>query len=339
MKLSLYLKDKRYIVILSLINFITITLILLAFKLSKDAIIVIDVILVFNFILILGIDYFRKKFFYNDLFNKIEQLDKSYLVLEMINKPDFYEGNILYQALYDINKSMIENIKIHEEQMKDFKEYIEMWIHEVKVPLSSLILTFNNHKNIFNNKTKRQLKRLENYVEQVLYYVRAENANKDYFIKEIDLSKVVKNVGLKNMDDILDNKVSFKVENINYNVLTDSKWLEFILDQIINNSIKYKRNIRNSYIKVYALESEDKISLNILDNGIGIPQSDINQVFDKTFTGTNGRNNNASTGMGLYIAKNLCKKLGHKIDIESKENEYTQVTITFAKNKYFNVLK
>ena len=215
MKLSLYLKDKRYIVILSLINFITITLILLAFKLSKDAIIVIDVILVFNFILILGIDYFRKKFFYNDLFNKIEQLDKSYLVLEMINKPDFYEGNILYQALYDINKSMIENIKIHEEQMKDFKEYIEMWIHEVKVPLSSLILTFNNHKNIFNNKTKRQLKRLENYVEQVLYYVRAENANKDYFIKEIDLSKVVKNVGLKNMDDIQDNKVSFKVENIN----------------------------------------------------------------------------------------------------------------------------
>ena len=87
------------------------------------------------------------------------------------------------------------------------------------------------------------------------------------------------------------------------------------------------------------MESEDKISLNILDNGIGIPQSDINQVFDKTFTGTNGRNNNASTGMGLYIAKNLCKKLGHKIDIESKENEYTQVTITFAKNKYFNVLK
>ena len=192
---------------------------------------------------------------------------------------------------------------------------------------------------ILDRKTKNILKRLEDYVDQVLYYVRSENAEKDYFIKEVDLSKVIKNVGIKNMDDLLDNKVEFIVDKTNYKVFTDSKWLEFILNQIINNSIKYKRNIDNSYIKIYVKDNLDTTVLIIEDNGIGIKTSDIRQVFDKTFTGTNGREKTTSTGMGLYIAKNLCKKLGHKIEIESKENEYTRVFITFAKNKFYDVLK
>ena len=338
MKLNKYLKDKTYAFILSIISYIFIILILLAFKVSKDLIVLIIAILIIFFILMLGIDYFRKRGFYCDLLNKINYLDKSYLVLEMINKPDFYEGKILYDDLYNINKSMIENIKIQEEQLQDFKEYIEMWIHEVKIPLASLVLTFNNHKKLFDNKTKRQLKRLEDDVEQVLYYVRAENASKDYLIKDIDLATVVKRVGLKNMDDLLDNKIAFKVENIPYQVLTDAKWLEFILGQIINNSIKYKKNISNSYIKVYVEDNINYTKLIVEDNGIGIPSSEIKQVFDKTFTGTNGREIKTSTGMGLFIAKNLCEKLGHRIEIESKYKKYTKVIITIAKNKYYDVL-
>ena len=234
---------------------------------------------------------------------------------------------------------MNENVRTIEEYLQDFKEYIEMWIHEVKIPLATLILISNNHKEQFDKKTKLQLKRLEDYVDQVLYYVRSENAEKDYLIKETDLSKVIKNVGLKNMDDLLENKIDYIVENVNYKILTDSKWLEFILGQIINNSIKYKRNIDDSYIKIFVQEKEEKTTLIIEDNGIGIKNSDLKQVFDKSFTGENGRNTNKSTGMGLFIAKNMCKKLGHKIDIESKYNEYTKVYITFAKNKYYDVLK
>ena len=339
MKLNKYLKDKTYAFILSIISYIFIILILLAFKVSKDLIVLIIAILIIFFILMLGIDYFRKRGFYCDLLNKINYLDKSYLVLEMINKPDFYEGKILYDDLYNINKSMIENIKIQEEQLQDFKEYIEMWIHEVKIPLASLVLTFNNHKKLFDNKTKRQLKRLEDDVEQVLYYVRAENASKDYLIKDIDLAMVVKRVGLKNMDDLLDNKIAFKVENIPYQVLTDAKWLEFILGQIINNSIKYKRSIKNAYIHIWAYDDDKQVTLVIEDNGIGIPSSDIDQVFDKTFTGENGRKQGTSTGMGLTICKNLCTKLGHQITIESKQGEYTRVYLSFFKNKYFEVLK
>ncbi len=339
MRLKYYLKDKLYFIIGSLTSTFLIFLILLAFKTDKSLIAAILLILLITATLLLFIDYFRKQKFYKDLLSNIKNLDKSYLVLETIDPPEFYEGHLFYQALYEITKSMNENIKVQEEQLLDNKEYIEMWIHEVKRPLASLGLILNNNKNLLDNKAKPVLKRLEDCVDQVLYYVRSENAEKDYFIKEVALSKVIKNVGMKNMDDLLDNKVDFKVEDVNYKVYTDSKWLEFILNQIINNSIKYKRNIKNSYIKISVSEKCDKTILTIEDNGIGIPATDIKQVFDKTFTGSNGRLKNTSTGMGLFIAKNLCTKLGHQIQIESEVNKYTKVSIVFAKNKYYDVLK
>ena len=339
MKFNSFLKDRLYSIVTALFSYFIILLVLLAFKSDKSIIIAITIILLVTYILLFLTDFFRKQKFYTDLLTNIENLDKAYLVLETLNRPEFYEGELLCQALYEIDKSMNENVRIEKEQLLDNKEYIEMWIHEVKRPLASLVLTLNNQKNILDRKTKNILKRLEDYVDQVLYYVRSENAEKDYFIKEVDLSKVIKNVGIKNMDDLLDNKVEFIVDKTNYKVFTDSKWLEFILNQIINNSIKYKRNIDNSYIKIYVKDNLDTTVLIIEDNGIGIKSSDIRQVFDKTFTGTNGREKTTSTGMGLYIAKNLCKKLGHKIEIESKENEYTRVFITFVKNKFYDVLK
>lgn len=290
MKFSRFLKDKMYVVFLSLICYVIILLIFFAFKINIEVIISISIIYIFLILTILLIDYYRKKNFYTDLIYNIEALDKGYLVLETLQKPDFYEGELLCQALYDIDKSMSENINQIEEQMQDFKNYIEMWIHEVKIPLSTLVLISENHKDQFDKKTKAQLKRLENYVDQVLYYARSENAEKDYLIKETDLSKVIKNVGLKNMDDLLENKIDYNVKNVNVKVLTDSKWLEFILEQIINNSIKYKRDIEDSFIKISSLDEKNRTTLIIEDNGIGIKESDLKQVFDKSFTGENGRN-------------------------------------------------
>ncbi len=339
MKWMYYLKDRVYSIIIGLICYGIILLVLFAYKADKALIIFISILLFITYIALLFIDYLRKRKFYGNLLSNIHHLDKAYLVLETLDQPEFYEGELLYQALYEINKSMCERITLEEEQVLDFKDYIEMWIHEVKRPLASLVLTLNNRDNILDRKTKNILKRLEDYVDQVLYYVRSENAEKDYFIKETELSKIIKNVGIKNMDDLLDHKVNFIVDKTNSKVLTDSKWLEFILNQIINNSIKYKRDIENSYIIFTTEENEDSITLMIEDNGIGIKSSEIKQVFDKTFTGTNGREKQTSTGMGLYIAKKLCHKLGHKIEIESKENEYTRVLITFAKDNYFDVLR
>lgn len=339
MELDRYLKDNLYKIIIFLLSYIIILLIFFAFKITNEVIISTSIVIFVCFTLILIIPFFRKRKFYDELISNINKLDRAYLVLETLSKPEFYEGELLYQALFEINRSMNENIKNIEEKTQDFKEYIEMWIHEVKIPLATLTLMSDNHKDQFDKKTRKELKKLENYVNQVLFYARSENAEKDYLIKETDLSKVIKNVGLNNMDLLLENKVEYNVCDVNVKVLTDSKWLEFILNQIINNSIKYKRDIKNSYIKISTKVNKDITYLYIEDNGIGIKESDLKQVFNKSFTGENGRKTSKSTGMGLYIAKNMCNKLGHKIAIESKENEYTRIIITFYKNNYYDVLK
>ncbi|MCX4253844.1 MAG: sensor histidine kinase [Bacilli bacterium] len=336
MKFTYYIKDKILNIIMYFIMILLIMMMLIAFKTPISLIIwILITIFVFGIAIILT-DFYRKKAFYNSLLSNVSLLDKAYLVLETIKKPDFYEGEILYQALYEINKSMCENIKDYEMQLNAFKEYIEMWIHEVKIPLSSLVLISHNHK---EKSILEQIKRIEAYVEQVLYYVRGENAEKDYLINEVSLKKVINNVAIKNKDEILANKIDFLVNNINTKVYTDSKWLEFIINQIISNSIKYQNKKTKSIIKISTYEKDAKIILEIYDNGIGISASDLPQVFDKTFTGLNGRSNAKSTGMGLFIAKKLCEKLGHKIEIESKKNQFTKVIITFSKNKFYEVVK
>lgn len=338
MKLSRYLKDKLYFIILFITFLSLIILLLVGFKVSLELIIVIISLLVIFAILVLIIEYLKKRSFYNEFVNIVDKLDKKYLVIEMLNSPNFQEGEILYNELFEINKSMLENIKNYEISMNDFKDYIEMWIHEVKIPLSSLILMIHNNKNNISSKMVDQVNRLDNYVDQVLFYVRAENAEKDYLIKKTELNKVINKIALKNKDYILENNICFSVLDCEKKVLTDSKWLEFIIDQIINNSIKYKRDIASSFIKIYTEENNEEIRLIIYDNGIGIDAKDLPRVFDKTYTGTNGRLKSKSTGMGLYIAKNLCEKLGHKIAIESKVNEYTKVIITFNKESIYDVL-
>lgn len=304
MKLSEYLKDKVYFIIVNLICISIIILLLLAFKVRFSLIMVVTFLLITENILLLMIDYFRKKNFYTSLSQKLEELDKKYLILEMMNRPSFYEGKILYDTIYETDKSMIENVNEYLSNIEDFKDYIEMWIHEVKIPISSLVLMSHNHKEL-NNTYINEVKKLNDYVDQVLYYVRSNYAENDYIIKE--------------------NKV-----------LTDSKWLEFILNQIINNSIKYKKD-NDSIIKIESFKENDKTILSIYDNGIGINKKDIKNVFKKSFTGENGRNLSKSTGMGLYIAKRLCDKLGHKILIESEKNEYTIVKIIFGNNDYYKI--
>lgn len=332
------MKDKLIFIILFLFTYSILLLLFFAFKVSDSLIIAVTFLLLFLLFNVILIDYFRKKNFYQLLLSNIEKLDKAYFVIEMLEEPSFYEGKIIYQALYDINKSMCEMIKLLENQTEDFKEYIEMWIHEVKLPIASLVLMAHNHPDKFDKNSKEQIRRIEDYVEQVLYYVRQEFAEKDYLINAISLKKVVSNVALRNKNEFLESNIDLIVENVDYSVYTDSKWLEFILNQIIGNSMKYKDK-KNAYIKINTLEEKNKYILEIIDNGIGISEEDLPRVFNKSFTGNNGRGWAKSTGMGLYIVKKLCDKLGHKVMIESSKGEYTKVSIVFFKNKYYDVIR
>ena len=330
-----YLKDKRLYLIIGMTIYLVILLVLLAFKVNIEATLAITFTYFIGLITILIVDYIRKKTFYNNFKCKLDSLDQKYLIVEMLQDVYFLEGRILTDALYEIDKSMIEKINEYKMQVKDFKEYVELWIHEVKLPVASLTLMVHNQKGDQSKKLLSQLTRLDNYLEQILYYVRSENAEKDYLITKVNLSKVISNVALKNKDILLAKGIDFVVSDVDIEVLTDSKWLEFIINQIVDNSIKYSKE-KNAYIKIVAKEESEVIGLIIYDNGKGISKSDLPRVFDKTFTGTNGRSKSAkSTGMGLYLCRELCNKLGHKIQIISEEGKYTKVTILFDKNTFF----
>lgn len=337
MKLKDYIKDNIINITIYLVTLIILFLFFRILKLSTEAFICTYIILFLCGILLFFYNYNRKRKFYNELTKQLENLDKKYIITELIEKPNFLEGQIFYNSLYEINKTMNEEIKKYKLSLEEFKEYIEMWVHEVKLPLSSILLMTYKKDDI--SKVIEPTKRIENFVEQVLYYARSENAEKDYIIKECDLKEIISKVIKKNKEIFILEKIEIKLERLdNKKVLSDSKWLEFIINQIIGNSLKYVDK-EKSIITISTSENEKNIILKIQDNGIGIPKSDIKKVFDKSFTGENGRKIQTSTGMGLYIAKQLCEKLGHKIEIESEQNKYTSVFITFSKDQFYNILK
>ncbi len=197
--------------------------------------------IIFSFTLLSWIlDYLKRRTFYRELTGVMEQLGEKYLVSEMVEKPDFYEGEMLWDVLYTTNKSMLENITEREMKTREFTDYVEAWIHEVKIPLASLNLMCRD----LDRKYIRQLDRIDRQLDQILYYIRSGNAEKDYLIRRVSLAETVKNVALKNKDDLLERGIALEVNLESDTVMTDGKWLEFMLNQIINNSVKYmKREI------------------------------------------------------------------------------------------------
>jgi len=334
MKYRDYLKDNLINIIIYLSTIILIVLILNAFKMPIYVSIICFCIFMICGISIITISYIKKNSFYKNYLSNLEKLSKKYLILETIPEPNTYEEKILVNSLYDINKSMIENINEYQRSTIEFKEFVELWIHEVKIPISSMVLKCHNNKEKYDKSFLSLIRRLDNQIDEVLYYVRSENTEKDFAIAEVSLKEVIRNVGLKNKDDLLESNVDFITDLKDLKISTDKKWLEFIINQIINNSIKYKKD-KDSYIKISAFEQSEMKVLEIYDNGIGIPSKDLKRVFEKSFTGSNGREQVKSTGMGLYIVKKLCDKLGHNIKIESKEKDYTKVIIEFGKNEHY----
>lgn len=336
MSIGTYIKEKKENIILFIILVIILLFLLDLFGVNKYLTIMILSLLSIYFIVDFFTFYLKRKKYYDNFLNNLNLLDKKYLILETLEEPEFLDGKFFYDALYKIDKSMMENINNYRNETEDFKEYVEMWIHEIKIPIAGLMLMYHNNKTV-NKNFLDQLNSLDNLTDQILYYVRSNYAEKDFLIKEASMDKIINEVLLKNKDSILENHIDVTVDVKNIKVLTDSKWLVFILNQIINNSIKYCDNNRKSYIKFYIEDNEKEMTLHIKDNGIGVNASDLKHVFDKSFTGENGRKMRNSTGFGLYISKKLIEKLGHKISATSEENKYFEITITFGKNDLYKI--
>lgn len=334
MKLKNYIKDK-FIAIMLLIGLITmISLLLIIFKINMFLIILVILLIIITFITMILYEYFRKRNFYNNIEKVLDNLDKKFYLTEIINKPNFIEGELLVDYMYDINKSYIEKLNSYKYSTEEFKEYIELWCHEIKTPIATSKLILENN----NGNITEEVDRIEQYVEQVLYFARSENVEKDYIIKKTNLKEVLNNVIKKNKKDLINKKIKVTSLEKDIFVNTDTKWIEFIINQIVINSIKYSKE-KDSKLIIICDELKDSTILKLEDNGIGISSNELGKVFDKGFTGSNGRKKYSSTGIGLYLCKKLCDKLDHNILIDSKINEKTIVTIIFPNSSLINDIK
>ena len=348
MEFGKYVKDRHTEIIFGAVAFAIILLLLLAFHTPPALIIMVMAVFLIFMVAAFLWDYNRKRGFYQQLKENLNDLDKKNLAAEIISEPDFYEGKILHATLYEMGKSMTEQISKAEQSVTDFKDYVEMWVHEAKLPVAALLLkNFNRGNDGMNDgddigsddaesdQIKKQLMKLDAYTEQILYFTRSEVAEKDFLIKQASLAKIFGSVAARMREELQDNQFDIRVSGLDVQVMTDSKWMEFVLTQLISNSIKYGAEDRERVLEVFAEEKDHQVQLHVRDNGIGISEADLPRIFEKSFTGENGRRREKSTGMGLYIARNLCRKLGHGITAESVQGEYTEFIITFSLNDYY----
>ena len=310
MKFKEYLKDNILNFMLLIFTVISIEILLMIYNISVLIRIYIAVSILLIYLLGLSISYYKKKKFYGKVLKILEDIDKKYLLPEMIDAPDFLEGKILKRVIEDMGKAMTEHVNEYKFLTEDYKEYIELWIHEVKIPIATSKMIIENNKNEVTKNIDEELDKIDDYTEQALFYARSNTVNKDYIIKKIKLEKIVNMALLKNKKEFIGRKVNVNIYNLDLEVATDSKWLIFILNQIISNSIKYKKQNENLSLEIFAKKQKENVTLYIKDNGIGISKNDISRIFEKGFTGENGRIiGKKSTGIGLYLCKKLCDKL------------------------------
>ena len=337
MNFKLFFKEKAITILLLLFGIITIEIFLMAYNVGMFIKIYIPLIIMGLYMISIIIEYFKRKKFYNNLLNMLEELDEKYLITEIIKTPNFLEGQIFKNSLEQIDKSMLENVNKYKYMTEDYKEYIELWIHEIKIPIATSKMVIENNKNAITKSIDEELDKVENYIEQALFYARSNTVEKDYYIRKVVLKEIVNESIKKNKSSLIQEKISIDIHDLEIEVNTDNKWIVFILNQIIQNSIKYRKK-ENSVIEIYANQGKENVILYIKDNGIGIKQGEITRVFEKGFTETNGRlSNKKSTGIGLYLCKKLCNKLGIGIELNSVQNEGTEVKLVFPKDSYIEL--
>ena len=338
MKFKDFIKDKILLIVMTVISLASVEILLIAYNIELISQIYIIGIISFTVLVSILFEFKKKKYFYDQLENNMDDLREKYLISAIIKNPNFVEGKILVNTIQDMGSSMIENVNYYKNIQEDYKEYIELWIHEVKIPIAASKLIIENNKSDITKSIDEELDKVENYTEQALFYARSSAVEKDYVITKTNLKEIVNSAILKNKTALLNERVSLDLQNLkNEEVFTDSKWATFIVNQIIQNAIKYSKE-NEKKIEIYSKEKNDKVILYIKDNGIGIKKGEITRVFEKGFTGDNGRIiGKKSTGIGLYLCKKLCDKLGLGIELNSEKDIGTEVRIIFPKNSYINL--
>ena len=326
---KLYWKNKLPFILTNLFCMILMTLFLLA---CGNAVAVVEMILIVWVLILMagmGIAYRNRKKELQKLLTMAEGLQERYLIQEVMRLPERADDQVYYQLMKMAGKSMLEQIGEVRRERLEYKEYIEQWIHEIKTPIAAMKLLCENHRMDFTRELLLELEKTNRFTEQALYYARSEHTEKDYAVREINLIDVVHQVIADNKYLLLHNKVSLEVAERMETVYSDEKWLRFILNQLVANAVQYRTE--QPVLRFFAYQRQDQVILSVEDNGIGLPACDLPRIFEKGFTGQNGRIMQQATGIGLYLCRRLCDKLGVGIMAESS-GEGTVIRLSFHIN-------
>lgn len=292
-----YLKDNHKVYLLLLVVILVFDSLLMLCNIDTSLIIYPNVIVLFIIIVHSLFDYYKYK-------NKHELLNKSlYEEVDCLFDED-------YQKIINELEDKIRQLETDKHKvMKEMSDYYSLWIHQIKTPISAMQLTLENEDSPLSRKLMLELLHIEQYVDMVLTYQKLSDGS-DYVFEENDLDVMIKDTIRYLRLEFIERKISLKYEPINRTIITDKKWFEFILKQLISNALKYTRK---GSIEIYL---EDNY-LCIKDDGIGIKESDLRRIFEKGYTGSNGHDNKNSSGIGLYLCTNIVSNLGLKLSATS----------------------
>ncbi len=333
MKVSSLLKGHLPSIIINALAMLFSSLFLLATGTAGGVIFIILFIWLIILVLFYGTAIYQTHKRLTALIALADSLEEKYLLAEIMKQPDHAVEAIYYELLKEAGKSMMEQVGASRRDSLEYREYVEQWIHDVKTPISGIRLLCDNNKAAWTRTLLVELEKVDHLVEQALFYARSEDPARDYIIRECLVSEIIHAAIMDNKQVLLNNNVRIEYAEDETSIYTDKKWLCFILNQLIINAVQY-RNDNDSVIQFVVERRDGGVVLIVRDNGIGIPESDLPRVFDKGFTGTNGRKQQKSTGFGLYLCKRLCEKMGLAISIRSKPGAYTSVLIFFPKGTF-----
>ncbi|MDQ0157735.1 sensor histidine kinase [Robertmurraya andreesenii] len=254
-------------------------------------------------------------------YKKLKNAEKTIMVqIDQLPAPKNAIEQKYQELLQILYKNKIELTVQADNKQKDLVDYFTQWTHQIKTPIAAMRLLLQSEQKEQTAELELELIKIEQYVEFVLQYLRLESMSNDLVFKKYELDDIIKQAIRKNAKMFIRKKISLNYSDVNLTVLTDEKWLLFVIEQILSNALKYTKE---GSISIYRKNKR----LIIEDTGIGIQAEDLPRVFEKGFTGFNGRAFKQSTGIGLYLCKQILTKLSHDITIESEVGVGTKVMI------------
>ena len=338
MGLGGYLRDRAPSVAVLAAALALCALALSAYRVERGVVALVVVVMAAGVILALLLDYLRRRGFYARLSRTVDSLADegvAYLAPELLDAPATLEERLLHEALLRESKCMADQVAAMRADQREYRDYVETWVHEVKTPIAAGRLVAANKPGPATDAMDAELGRIEGYVEQALYYARSTSLDRDFQVRDVLLADAVRASVRRCARTLIGARVTPELGELDLTVSADPKWLEFMLGQLLGNAAKYRKPGEGSgRVRIWAQRRETGLDawetlLHVEDDGIGVPAADLARVFDRGFTGANGRLYARSTGMGLYLVRELCNKMGLSVGMESAEGAWTHVTIAF----------